>query len=169
MSADRKWYVVQTHPHAEMRAAEHLRRQGFEVYIPRFRKLRRHARKTETVIRPLFPRYFFVALDKAAEGWYTVRSTTGVASLVGGPDGPTPLRDAVMQDLKQREDDAGFFRFDPRPRFSQGEKIRLLTGALSACVGFFESMTDRDRVAVLLEMLGRKVRVVVDCENVARA
>ena len=45
----------------------------------------------------------------------------------------------------------------------------VLTGALSACVGLFEGMSDRDRVAVLLEMLGRKVRVVVDYENVARA
>jgi transcriptional antiterminator RfaH len=169
MSANCKWYVVQTHPNAEMRAAEHLRRQGFEVYIPRFRKLRRHARKTESVIRPLFPRYFFVAFDRTAGNWHAVRSTIGVSNLLGGEQGPTPLRDTVMQDLKQREDDAGFFRFEPRSRFIPGEKIRVLTGALSACIGLFESMTDRDRVTVLLELLGRKVRLVVDCENVARA
>ena len=169
MSADRKWYVVQTHPNAELRAAEHLRRQGFEIYMPQFRKLRRHARKTETVIRPLFPRYFFVAFDKATESWHAVHSTIGVSNLVGGAHGPTPLRDAVMRDLRHREDDAGLFRFDPRPHFFPGEKIRFLTGALSACVGLFESMTDHDRVAVLLELLGREVRVVVDYENVARA
>ena len=169
MNANLKWYVVQTHPNAEMRAVTHLLRRGFEVYMPRFRKLRRHARKTELVVRPLFPRYLFVAFDQAAGSWHAVRSTIGVSNLVGGKLGPTPIRDTVMRDLKRREDDSGFFCFDPRPRFSQGEKIRLLTGALSACVGLFESMTDSDRVAVLLEILGRKVRVVVDCANIARA
>jgi transcriptional antiterminator RfaH len=169
MITNRRWYVVQTHPNAELRAAEHLRRQGFEVYMPRFRKLRRHARKTESVIRPLFPRYCFVAFDRSAGSWQAVRSTIGVSNLVGGRDGPIPLRDGVMRDLKRREDDSGFFRFDAPPRFFPGEKIRFLTGALSACIGLFESMTDHDRVAVLLELFGRKVRVIVDGGNVARA
>jgi transcriptional antiterminator RfaH len=169
MNANREWYVVQTHPNAEMRAAEHLRRQGFEVYMPRCRKLRRHARKTETVVRPLFPRYLFVAPGKASEGWHAVRSTVGVSTIVGSELGPTRVRDTVMQDLRQREDEAGFFQSDPRPRFSPGEKLRLLDGALSLCVGLFESMTDNDRVSVLLEMLGRSVRVVVNYEDVARA
>ena len=43
------WYVVQTHAIAEMKASMHLGRQGFEVYLPRFLKRRRHARRVEIV------------------------------------------------------------------------------------------------------------------------
>ena len=169
MSDPRKWYVVRTHPHAELRAAEHLRRQGFEVCVPRFCKTRRHARKTETVIRPLFPRYFFVAFDRNAGRWQAVRSTIGIANLVGGPDGPTPIAEKVLSDLRSREDRAGFFQFAARMRFAPGEKIKIINGMFSACIGLFEGMADKDRIAVLLDMLGRHVRVIVDGERVARA
>ncbi|MGH9550353.1 MAG: transcription termination/antitermination NusG family protein, partial [Terriglobales bacterium] len=50
-----KWYVVQTHPYAETKAAAHLGRQGFETYLPRYVKRRRHARRVNTVAAPLFP------------------------------------------------------------------------------------------------------------------
>jgi len=169
MSAEPTWYVVHTQPYAEMRAAEHLRRQGFEVYIPRLRKLRRHARKTETVVRPLFPRYFFVAFDMAAGRWQAVRSTVGISHLVGSESGPTAVSAEVVRELRGREDGNGFIELGHAPRFLRGDKVRLLNGAWSACLGLFEDMTDNDRIAVLLDMLGRKVRVVVPAKNVAPA
>jgi transcriptional antiterminator RfaH len=36
----------------------------------------------------------------------------------------------------------------------------------SACLGLFEGMTDGERIAILLDMLGRKVRVVLDADAV---
>jgi transcriptional antiterminator RfaH len=55
--------VVQTHSHADAKASWHLPRQGFEIYLPKYLKKRRHARRTQIVIVPLFPRYLFVAVD----------------------------------------------------------------------------------------------------------
>ena len=55
-----RWYVAQTHRHAEAKATAHLGRQGFLVYLPRYRKQRRHARRIDTVTVPLFPSYLFV-------------------------------------------------------------------------------------------------------------
>lgn len=161
----RQWYVVHTHPRAELRAAKHLRRQSFDVYVPRFRAQRRHARRTETVIRPLFPRYLFVAFDRAAERWQAVRSTIGIANLVGGPDGPSPVAERVLRDLRGQEDKAGFFQFAARTSFVRGEKIKIINGMFSACIRLFESMADKDRIAVLLNMLGRRMRVIVDDER----
>ena len=50
-----RWYVVYTQAHCEAQAAFHLLRQGFETYLPRQRKLCRHARKTQEKLTPLFP------------------------------------------------------------------------------------------------------------------
>jgi transcriptional antiterminator RfaH len=56
-----------------------------------------------------------------------------------------------------------------QPAFRIGDEIRVLDGVFSACLGLFEGMTDSERIAILLDMLGRKVRVVLDRESVAAA
>lgn len=157
-----RWYVVQTHTHGENKAAAHLARQGFDVYLPRYRKRRRHARRVETVTAPLFPRYLFVAVDMEAQRWRSIQSTIGVARLVCNGDNPTPVDDGIVATLRRQEDADGLVRLLQRPRFATGEKVRILDGAFAACIGLFDGMSDNDRVAVLLDLLGRKVRVVMD-------
>ena len=63
LAAQSSWYVVQVHAHAETKAQMHLTRQGFETYVPRYLKRRRHARRTDTVAAPLYPAYLFVRFD----------------------------------------------------------------------------------------------------------
>jgi len=36
MTSGPQWYVVHTQPHAETKAATHLTRQGYTIYLPRF-------------------------------------------------------------------------------------------------------------------------------------
>ena len=60
-----RWYVVQTQVNGEAKAAQNLLRQGYEIYLPRYLKRRRHARKMDFTAKPLFPRYMFVAIDIA--------------------------------------------------------------------------------------------------------
>jgi transcriptional antiterminator RfaH len=163
-----RWYVVQTQPNAESRAQEHLRRQGFTTYLPKLIKSRRHARKTEKVSRPLFPRYMFVLIDTTHQGWHAIRSTFGVSNLVGGENGPVAVRDGVIEDLQTREGEDGHFHFDA-PKFLHGAAVRVLDGVFASCIGLFESMNDKDRVAVLLDLLGRRVRVVLETESIAAA
>ena len=45
----------------------------------------------------------------------------------------------------------------------------MLDGAFSSCFGLFEGMAERERIAILLDLLGRKVRVVLDADLVAAA
>jgi transcriptional antiterminator RfaH len=163
------WYVVQTQPHCEMKAQAHLERQGFGVYLPRYLKRRRHARRVETVPAPLFPRYMFVSFDVAVQRWRAIRSTIGISSLVGQNDSPTGVPDAVVEALRCREDPSGFVKLERRPRFAPGDKVQIIEGVFEACLGLFEGMADNERVAVLLELLGRKVRVVFDQELVTAA
>jgi hypothetical protein len=54
-----RWHVAQTHSHAEKQARAHLMRQCCHVYLPRYLKRHRHARRIENVSAPLFPRYLF--------------------------------------------------------------------------------------------------------------
>ncbi len=169
MSSDLRWYVVQTHPHAEIKAVQHLARQGFSSYLPRHLRRRRHARRVENVPRPLFPRYLFVAVDMATQRWRAIRSTFGISQLVCNGDQPAAVPDQVIAHLRSREGDDGFIKLEARARFAPGDTVRIRDGAFAACLGLYEGMTDNERIAILLDMLGRKVRVTIDADVVAAA
>jgi transcriptional antiterminator RfaH len=158
-----RWYAVNTQPRAEHKACFHLQRQGFHTYLPRYLKCRRHARRVDTVAAPFFPRYLFVAIDMAAQRWRSINSTVGVSHIVCTGDNPARVPDEIIAQLKQTEDERGFIEVR-KPRFSRGDKVTVLDGAFTDCIGIFEAETDEKRVAVLLELLGRKVRVSMEAD-----
>ena len=164
-----RWYVVQTQAHAENKAVVHLGRQGFATYLPRYLKRRRHARRIDTVAAPLFPRYLFVEIDMSVQRWRSIYSTVGVSRLVGNGDCPMPVADSVISALKCRENTSGFVQLDQRSKFKTGDKVRVLEGAFYDCLGIYDGMSDQKRVGVLLDLLGRKVRVSLNAEAIAAA
>jgi transcriptional antiterminator RfaH len=164
-----RWYVAQTRPRAEALATTHLNRQGFPTFLPRYLKRRRHARRVEMVAAPFFPRYLFVSVDMETQRWRSIQSTIGVSRLVCNGDSPAVVDDRIIESLKQRENELGFIQLDQRPRFQPGEKVRVLDGAFTDSLGFYEGMTDRERVTILLDLLGRKVRVILAADLVVAA
>lgn len=161
-----QWYAVHAHAHAESKASVHLERQGFETYLPRYLKRRRHARRIETVAAPFFPRYLFVAIDVSSQRWRAIQSTIGVVGLVRNGETLASVPSQVIATLKRREDEKGFIQLGDKPRFMAGDNVRIVDGAFSDYLGVFEG-GDQDRVSILLELLGRKVRVVIDDISVA--
>jgi transcriptional antiterminator RfaH len=162
-----RWHVVQTQVNSEAKAAQNLQRQGYDVYLPRYLKRRRHARKVDLVARPFFPRYIFVEINIATQRWRPIQSTFGVSRLVCNGDEPAAVPRGVVGALKAREDDKGFVRMNAGPAFAPGDRVRVLAGAFMDCAGLFNGLADQDRVSILLEMLGRKVRVLLDVDLIA--
>src|SRR5204862_6442445 len=91
-----RWYVVQTQVNGEAKAAQNLLRQGYDIYLPRYLKRRRHARKTDFTAKPLFPRYMFVAIDIATQRWRSIQSTFGVSRLVSNGVDPAMVPAGVV-------------------------------------------------------------------------
>jgi transcriptional antiterminator RfaH len=56
---------------------------------------------------------------------------------------------------------------EPLVPFRHGEPVQVLSGALADRVGFFDCVTDEGRVILLLDMLGRQVKIKVPLESVA--
>jgi transcriptional antiterminator RfaH len=164
-----RWFAVYTQVNGEAKAAQNLLRQGFCIYLPRYLKRRCHARKVDFVAKPLFPRYMFVAIDMATQRWRAVQSTQGVSRLVCNGDEPAAVPSRLLGALKLREDDRGFVRVEAKPALAPGDRVRVLAGAFVDTAALFDGMGDHDRVAILLDMLGRKVRVHLDVDLVAAA
>ena len=153
------WYVVQCHPRAEALAEANLRRQGYRTFCPRYLKKRRHARRVDTVAVPFFPCYLFVTLDLQRQRWMPIRSTVGVRQIIAGGDGPTPVPDGVVDAIMERRNDAGFIDNSTANPFKSGDRVRVTDGAFADLEGLFECSMDEHRVILLLNLLGRAVRV----------
>ncbi len=167
-----RWYVVHTQAGRENFAAGHLERQGFATYLPLYRRQRRHARRTTLVLAPLFPRYLFVQADLARDRWQSINGTHGVHHLVCMGDRPSPVPDGVVDAIRARAADDGVIELPPDPlcgqTFAPGETVKITAGPLADQAGVFDGLDANARVVVLLDMLGRRVRVPLRGDAIAR-
>lgn len=162
-----QWYAVHTHARMEIWARSNLWQRGFEVYLPQYRKQRRHARKTDWVKAPLFPRYLFVAVEPPRGQRRSIDSAPGVAGLVSFGERAATVPGAVIAAIRAREDAAGHVQLVDRDSLAPGDRVRLHSGAMAEHVGLFERRGDGDRVVILLHLLGRQIRVKVPTNAIA--
>jgi transcriptional antiterminator RfaH len=167
VARDPLWYAVHTHPREEFKALSHLRRQNYQAYLPCYAKTIRHARKSDTVIRPFFPRYLFVRLNLASNGWRAIRSTIGVSDIVCFGEQPAPLPVGVIDALQAQETE-GVIELANNV-IKPGDNVVVLDGPFARQMGLCVSVSDNERVAILLDLLGRKVRVLMDTDVVTAA
>lgn len=161
MSGGERWYVVQTQPNREERAVVHLQRQGFITYLPRYQRMRRHARRAQAVVRPLFPRYLFVMLDLARDRWRSIYSTFGVSGLLSAGEAPLAVPTGLIDEIRAREGQEGIVRLGLPAGVGVGSRVKLIDGIFADAEGIIERVADASRVAVLLKLLGRETRVFV--------
>jgi transcriptional antiterminator RfaH len=165
----RRWYVARTQIRAEEKAYFNLKRQGFTVFLPKYMKTRRHARKVDQVIYPLFPGYLFVEVDTDLQQWRMIRSTIGVSQLISFGDMPSPMPHGVVEEILEREDDRGVVALSAESVLRKGQKIEIVDGPLSEQLGLFVCIDGNERVTILLNLLGREVRVGVSCMQIKPA
>ena len=105
-------------------------------------------------------------MDTEQMQWRCINSTVGVRRLVSPGERPAPVPRAVVDEIIAREDDTGLVRMDRLRPFREGESLQIAAGAFRDRIGLFECLSDGDRVTLLLDLLGRQVRVRVPLANV---
>jgi transcription antitermination factor NusG len=156
------WCCARWEPDRERLALDHLQRTGFETYYPIIRAQRRIGVRRFEGSAGLFGLYGFVLIRTQ---WYNARWAPGVAALIIGADGrPAKVGDEIIARLREREDEQGFIvlhKGPVRPEFERGDKLRIIQGAFTGHIVLYEGMTTRQRIEVLLTMLGAERRVSV--------
>lgn len=154
------WCVVQAQPLKEGIAKKHLVDQGYDVYLPMIKKTRRHARKVEEVLTPLFPGYLFVALDLKSSPWRSVNGTRGVVHLLMNNQlNPATVPSSIINDIKSRETEQEIVDISSLELFSKGEKVLIVDGIFKEYTAFFEAMDSKKRVHLLLNFMGREMNL----------
>ncbi|HBN21865.1 MAG TPA: transcriptional activator RfaH [Holosporales bacterium] len=159
----KKWFVAQTQPGKETLAESHLLRQNFQIFLPLYCKTIRHARRTQEVLRPLFPGYIFVSLDLDKDQWRSINGTRGVSHLLTQEDHkPLPVPNEVVETLQKEQEEQGSIALGSLANaFKSGDTIRITEGAFAEHVGTIEGLSDKDRVQLLLRFMNRPLKITV--------
>jgi transcription elongation factor/antiterminator RfaH len=159
-----RWYAVHTLPLNEPRAEHHLGNQCFPTFMPKRLKTVRHARKLTTIEAAFFPRYLFVVLDVSLDPWRKVNGTCGVSRLVMCGDEPQPVPRGIVEALIASTDDRGILQLGEK--LQVGGPVRLMAGPFAEHLAVLDYLDEAGRVQVLLDLLGRQVRVTTTETNV---
>lgn len=162
MTTTARWYVAETQTNQERKAAEHIKRQGFEVYLP-MRMAPPTARLVAAV--PFFPRYLFVHLDHAI-GWNALFTAIGFKALIGNGGRPIPLADSIVEYIRAKERDGYLFleqkaKGAPEFSFRKGDRVAVRDGVMAGLQAMFCERIDEKRAWILLSLLGRDSKVQV--------
>jgi transcriptional antiterminator RfaH len=161
-----RWYAFQTKANREREVEKRFLDLEFEVFLPWMKARRRIGNKFHDVLVPLFPGYLFSRLDLVMSG-KAARYCPGVKDFLkfgseiveGGEDIVASLRSRCPGGIAQVEPLA------VRP----GDAVKINEGPFSGLEAIFERrMKGSERVAVLLNILGRQTRLVLSSEIIEK-
>jgi transcription antitermination factor NusG len=73
---------------------------------------------------------------------------------------PAHVPDELIESIRQREVD-GAVELPQRPGLKPGDQVRVVAGVLSGHLAIFVDMRPRERVEILLQLLGGEQRVTL--------
>jgi transcriptional antiterminator RfaH len=161
------WYCLQTQPKHEHIAAAHLWQEAeIETYLPRIRFQRSTRRGPVWFTEALFPNYLFARFDLAA-AVRRVCHARGVRGVVHFGERWPRVPDAIVAELRAAigAEDLHVIRAELQP----GDAVQISGGVFHDLCGVVTRvLPSRQRVAVLLEFLGRQTMVEIPHESVLR-
>lgn len=154
MDQELDWLVVQSKPGHEKRAKTNFIRQGRECYVPYAfdPSSNRHG--------PLFRSYLFVKAHR--DLWGFARNTFGVRRVLTIGERAATISHEIIFKLMLSEVDGVIHLPRPGQEFQKGDELRIKYGAFVGQLGIYQGMNAHQRFRVLLSILGRQTRVVLD-------
>ena len=162
-----RWYAIRTKVNREKDVERRLRDLNIEVFMPWMRARRRVGSRFHWVLAPLFPGYVFCHLDMVVSG-KAARYSPGVKDFLTFGSRIAEVGESIIQALRERCP-GGVAEIDP-VNAKTGDVVRINEGPFSGLEAIFErKLKGSERVAVLLEILGRQTRIVLPSETISKA
>ncbi|MDP1633678.1 MAG: transcription termination/antitermination NusG family protein [Gallionellaceae bacterium] len=162
-----EWYLAQCKPNCHRVAERNLKRQGVQTFLPLQQQTRRSGSNFVSDLRPLFPGYIFVGVHPRGQHWRAINSTYGVSRIVAFSEHPARVPSAFVADLMRRCDAEG--RLLPPPQLAPGDRVRVISGSFANFLAEVDTVTPDQRIWVLLDLMGRSLRVELPEASVAGA
>ena len=164
MRTNRSWYLVYTKPRQENLAQENLQRQGYETYLPRVYQVRRRSGRYVKTIEAFFPRYLFIMLDTETDNWAPIRSTLGVSKMVHFDGIPAVVPDEFIDALRNNDDDDGIQSLKQN-NLVRGDQVTIIDGPLAGYQGIYQQQNSAERVAILVDLVGKNTLLSISVHD----
>jgi transcription antitermination factor NusG len=117
----------------------------------------------QTVNTPLFPGYLFVHIDPSSRLKLEVLKTPGVVRFVGDRAGPLSIQDSEIEGISNLVTSGA--ELSPHPFLKQGDRVRVVRGALSGLEGTLVRIGSRSQVVISIEVIHRSLAATVsECD-----
>ena len=160
------WYLLQTKPNAPSTACDHLKRQGFDVFLPLITKTTKKNGKFLDVKAPLFPGYLFMDTSIDPVPWKSVNGTRGISSAVTLDGVYRPMNRDIIDGLKYRCDDNSVIQ-----RLNEiipGDRVKIERGPFAEFICTVESIKDNQRYWILINLLQQQTRAEVSINDLSK-
>lgn len=161
------WYLAQLKPNCSAIAERNLARQGFVTFLPLERTTVRKGKQLANSKRPYFPGYIFVSVERGSAPWRAIRSTQGITRIISFGAEPTPVPPKIVSGLQQACD--AECCIVSRSDLAAGARVRIKQGPFTNFIGRVEHSTPEQRVWILLDVMGRATRVLLQRGDVRLA
>lgn len=165
MTEELHWYCVRTKPKNEKLSSQLLRTEvGIDVFCPFLRFERARSTGRMWVTEAMFPTYVFARFPYAERN-RQIRAVTGITGIVAFGQAPAIIPDTIIEDLRSGVQDQETIKIEPQ--IETGAEVNVIEGpfrGLRAVVS--RVMPARDRIALLLEVLGMEREVEVSSSMV---
>jgi transcription antitermination factor NusG len=157
---DTSWYAIHTKTRREGFAAANISALGIAILLPLVKVESLGSATYRPASKPLFPGYFFARFCPEIS-CDSVKCSRGVLRVVSSGKFPIPVRDTVVQEIRDRIQKDGLIRLQPRS-LRPGTRVLIQEGPFEGLMGRVErELDDGRRVSVLLETL-MHARVLIE-------
>ena len=161
-----RWYAIRTKVNREKDVEKRLRDLNLQAFLPWMRARRRIGSRFHWVLATLFPGYVFCRLDMTLSG-KAARYCPGVKDFLTFGSRIAEVSEAIIDALRERCP-GGVAHIDPVDA-KPGDRVKINEGPFAGLEAIFEQkLRGSERVAVLLEILGRQTRIVLPSETIGR-
>ena len=152
-----KWFLAYTKSREEVRAKINLENQGFETFLPMI-SYENIGESRSNELQPLFPRYLFIRINIQIDNWTYIKSTRGVSNLVMFGDHLAEVPFLIIDILKRRVNDRDIINQRViKQQFKEGDKIVIKEGVFKGKEATFLSITGKERVRILLNLMNEVI------------
>ncbi|MFQ6084581.1 MAG: transcription termination/antitermination protein NusG, partial [Candidatus Aminicenantia bacterium] len=154
-------YVINTKPKKELLVEKIFEKVGIEVYNPKIPE--------NGKVKAFSPDYIFSRFE-LPQNYRLIKYARGVKKIIENEDGPIPLADEIIKEIKSREVNEliAFKVLKKEPKI--GDEIEIEEGPFKGFRGIFErEMDDLEQVIILLQMINYQARLLIDRNKLIKA
>ena len=156
------WFALWTRSRHEQVVLEQLQQKQIDVFLPTITKWSRWKDRKKKIDWPLFPGYCFARFDPRNR--LPILKCTGVVSIVSMEGEPAPIPDHQIDGIRRVIESE--LAFDPCPMLQEGMVVEVVHGPLTGVIGRLVRKSDKARLVLSVDLIGKGVSVEVDAADV---